>query len=150
MLFGAGRYEPFRVDYSDSYSLDVKPGAELRPKDLLESVFSDTPRWVNLLMKIRNALVSPFGLETGDLRTGLREKIVEESERQAVLYSDDKHLIFKVSLSIYPLREGLCRIGISTAVCYHNRLGRVYFRLIRPFHRLIVRRTLRRIARSVR
>ena len=64
MYSDADSAEPIRADYSDSYSLDVNSDAELRPGKLLESVFSDTPRWVNGLMKIRNALVAPFGLKT--------------------------------------------------------------------------------------
>ena len=48
-----------------------------------------------------------------------------------------------------PRPDGVRRISISTAVQYHNRLGRIYFALIRPFHRIIIRRMLRRIASSV-
>ncbi len=148
MYSDADSAEPIRADYSDSYSLDVSSDAELRPGKLLESVFSDTPRWVNGLMKIRNALVAPFGLKTGESRV-FRKAIVEESEREAVLSNDDKHLIFTVSLSVLPRPDGVRRISISTAVQYHNRLGRIYFALIRPFHRIIIRRMLRRIASSV-
>ena len=101
MYSDADSAEPIRADYSDSYSLDVNSDAELRPGKLLESVFSDTPRWVNGLMKIRNALVAPFGLKTGESRV-FRKAIVEESEREAVLSNDDKHLIFTVSLSVLP------------------------------------------------
>ena len=148
MYSDADSAEPIRADYSDSYSLDVNSDAELRPGKLLESVFSDTPRWVNGLMKIRNALVAPFGLKTGESRV-FRKAIVEESEREAVLSNDDKHLIFTVSLSVLPRPDGVRRISISTAVQYHNRLGRIYFALIRPFHLIIIRRMLRRIASSV-
>ena len=88
MYSDADSAEPIRADYSDSYSLDVSSDAELRPGKLLESVFSDTPRWVNGLMKIRNALVAPFGLKTGESRV-FRKAIVEESEREAVLSNDD-------------------------------------------------------------
>ena len=103
---------------------------------------------LNGLMKIRNALVAPFGLKTGESRV-FRKAIVEESEREAVLSNDDKHLIFTVSLSVLPRPDGVRRISISTAVQYHNRLGRIYFALIRPFHRIIIRRMLRRIASSI-
>lgn len=115
MYSDADSAEPIRADYSDSYSLDVNSDAELRPGKLLESVFSDTPRWVNGLMKIRNALVAPFGLKTGESRV-FRKAIVEESEREAVLSNDDKHLIFTVSLSVLPRPDGVRRISISTAV----------------------------------
>ena len=140
--------DPIRADYSDSYSLDVSSDAELCPGKLLESVFSDTPRWVNGLMRVRNALVAPFGLKAGESRV-FRKAIVEQSEREAILSNDDNHLIFKVTLSVFPRPDGVRRINISTVVQYHNRLGRIYFALIRPFHRIIVRRMLRRIASSI-
>lgn len=149
MRSGADSIEPFRADYSDSYSLDVSSDAKLCPGELLESVFSDTPRWVNGLMKIRNAFVAPFGLKTGESRNVFRKAIVEKSEQEAVLSNDDKHLIFTVSLSVISRPDGIRRICISTAVQYHNRLGRIYFALIRPFHRIIVRHMLRRIVSSI-
>ena len=63
MYSDADSAEPIRADYSDSYSLDVR----LRCGIASETVgirFLRYPRWVNGLMKIRNALVAPFGLKT--------------------------------------------------------------------------------------
>jgi len=76
-------------------------------------------------------------------------KIYSSSPTEVVLGEDDKHLDFRLSvLCSGQLSPEVGRhLILSTVVHCHNRLGRVYLFLIAPFHRLIVRSSLRSAAR---
>ncbi|MBQ0149602.1 MAG: DUF2867 domain-containing protein [Bacteroidales bacterium] len=52
-------------DYNDSVSTRVKPMEPLTPDCILETMFCNFPKPVAWLMKMRNALVKPFGLPAG-------------------------------------------------------------------------------------
>ena len=56
----------------------------------------------------------------------------------AIMRMDDSHLLFYVSVFICPEEGGRQTTEVSTWVKYHNRIGRVYFFFIKPFHRVIV------------
>ena len=56
---------------------------------------------------------------------------------------DDKHLVAYMSVYI----EG-GQVFASTVVRYHNKLGVVYFNLIRPFHVLVVKNLFKQMMRE--
>jgi hypothetical protein len=64
------------------------------------------------------------------------------------LGEDDKHLDFRMSVlrspGFSPTLGG--QLTVSTVVHCHNRLGRAYILVIAPFHRLVVKASLRRAA----
>ena len=78
-------------------------------------------------------------------------KIYEKGTHEILLGEDDKHLDFRVSV-LHQTRtvsaESAPYLVVSTVVHCHNRLGRIYIRLIAPFHRLIVQSNMRRAARA--
>ncbi len=76
-------------------------------------------------MKVRNILVKPLGLfETGKvLKT--EDCIIEDTENEAIMRKDDKHLLFYVSIA----KIGNDLIDITTVVQYHNALGKALFLL---------------------
>jgi hypothetical protein len=102
-------------------------------------------------MAVRDVLVAGFGLKTARQlkapdahdksgRVGIF-RIYSTSKSEIVLGQDDKHLDFRLSV--------LCNghhLIVSTVVHCHNRLGRLYIRLIAPFHRWIVQASLRNAA----
>ena len=51
-------------DYADSYSA-VLPDSSMTATDAAWEFFGQAPRWVGTLMRMRNSLVSLFGLKTG-------------------------------------------------------------------------------------
>jgi len=65
------------------------------------------------------------------------------------LGEDDKHLDFRLSVlrspDLSPTLGG--QLTVSTVVHCHNLLGRAYILVIAPFHRLVVKASLRRAAR---
>ena len=56
---------------------------------------------------------------------------------------DDRHLDFRVSLRLLPVGGAAESLQLTTTVTFHGRLGRLYFALVRPFHRRIVPAMLR-------
>ena len=75
-------------------------------------------------------------------------KVYGKSETEIVLGEDDKHLDFRLSVlrtpDLSPTLGG--QLTVSTVVHCHNLLGRAYISVIAPFHRLVVKASLRRAA----
>ena len=146
-----------RMNLADAYAIDLPPGTARNPEVLARFVFAHQPRWIAFLMRIRGALVTPFGLKTAsglrsagakDSRIGIF-KVYEVNAAEVIMGEDDKHLDFRVSALYQPALQGSVggsRFVLSTVVHCHNRLGRCYIALIAPFHRMIVQSYLRRAA----
>lgn len=147
------------VHLADAFSIRLPPGASGNPEVLARFVFSQQAPWVRGLMKIRDVLVSGFGLKTskhlaslggeaGQSRVGIF-KIYSTDDTEIVMGEDDKHLDFRVSVlcASAPAPASGRDLVVSTVVHCHNRLGLAYIFLIAPFHRLVVQSNLRRAAR---
>jgi len=139
------------VQLADAFAIRLPPGASHDPEVLARFMFANQPAWIGMLMRVRDAIVTAFGLKTGKhlatLATSARLervgifKIYSRNETEIVVGEDDSHLDFRVSV--------LCanaELTVSTVVHCHNRLGRIYLLLIAPFHRLVVKASLRRAA----
>lgn len=98
------------------------------------------PAWATALLRLRNTLVRPFGLKTGAPDRPIFPTCLE-TETELILGTDDRHLNFRIGLI---RAEG--RIYLSTSVDPHNLWGRAYLRLVMPFHILISRGTVARMA----
>ncbi len=114
-------------------------------------VMARGPRWVETLMTVRNRAVAPFGLKTpAPTWTSTADTIgifpvLSETPSRVVAGLDDTHLDFRVVVDVVAEPSGR-RVTATTLVLTHNLLGRVYLRIILPFHRLIARTMLRQIA----
>jgi Protein of unknown function (DUF2867) len=138
------------AQFADAYSIAVDGGA-LDARQAAERMITRQPRWAEALLALRNILVKPFGLKTsGASRTAPREMIgifpvVSETPDRLVAGFNDSHLDFRLVVDVAPLGDRQ-RVTATTLVLTHNWLGRSYLALILPFHRLIVRAMLRRVA----
>lgn len=147
-----------RVNLADAYAIDLPPGTARDPEVLARFVFSHQPRWISVLMSIRDTLVTAFGLKTAkSLMSAVAEgsrigifKVYEANSIEVIMGEDDRHLNFRAS-ALYesPARENndRARFVLSTVVHCHNRLGRAYIGLIAPFHKLVVQSYLRQAGR---
>ena len=150
-----------RIDYADAFRVRVPREPPESVDALCRALFSDAPAWVILLMRLRNALVRPFGLRTtvppaslphpdGVLRPGDRVgifRVFERAPAEVLLGDDDRHLDFRVSVRMES-GDAACWVVVSTVVRFHGWLGRAYFLPVRPFHRAIVPALLRRGIRN--
>ncbi len=143
-------------DYADSYSA-VLPDSSMTATDAAWEFFGQAPRWVGTLMRMRNSLVSLFGLKTGRGEQSVERRalapgqkvglfrIYSASPTEVILGEDDRHLNFRVSVLVEPGDQGKKNLVVSTVVHYQNRWGQMYFFFVRPFHRIIVPAMFRRM-----
>ncbi|MNW14246.1 hypothetical protein D3C71_2124160 [compost metagenome] len=61
---------------------------------------------------------------------------------------DDSHLDFRLSVLRHRDAGPHGRITMSSVVHCHNAVGRAYILVIRPFHKLIVQRSLARAVKG--
>jgi hypothetical protein len=126
------------VDYCDSYRI-TKPTAE-NAAQITAHLFT-LPKWVSALMNVRNCIAKPFGLKTGDIA---RFPVIGQSENEMLMEGLDRHLNFRISVLIDREKSSICT---TTLVHYNNRLGKVYFLFVKPFHSIIVRAMMKRLLR---
>ncbi len=128
-------------------------------------LFTSIPGWVRGLLTMRDAIVKPFGLSTGEppmpekiaptIRSSIGEKavyftVIERTESEIVMAEDDKHLYFRVSVIIDRNNTtGDDTLYLTTIVHFHNIWGRIYFTPVKPFHQLIIRSLLKRLHKNL-
>lgn len=143
-----------RASYVDSFCMRIRDWDNCITLDDVAGVFaSPLPRSVALLMKIRDALVAPFGLKKGaDFVPGQGSspvraepggslgffRVYERSSQELVLGQDDSHLNFRISLHWNSEALGETVVTLTTVVFFNNLWGRAYFAVIQPFHMRIV------------
>lgn len=137
------------AQFVDAFSI-VTDDTTLTARQAAERMFGRSPRWVRILLALRDAIVSPFGLTTAaSARHADGDKIgmfpvVSDTSQRLIAGFDDSHLDFRVVIDVAPNGTGQ-RITATTVVLMHNWLGRAYLTVIDPFHRLVVRAMLRQV-----
>ncbi len=102
------------------------------------------PVWVYVLLGLRQILLWPFGLKGKAVSNDSIAifPVEKETAQELILGFDDKHLDFRIGV----LASG-GYIHCTTWVHRHNWLGRAYLKAIMPFHILITKQMLARVAR---
>jgi hypothetical protein len=136
------------ADFSDAFTV-VVPCGDLDARAVAALAFSSLPDWAGWLMNIRNLAMRPFGLKTDEIMQSL--PVLQESPTDVIVGVNDDHLDFRTQFRTDTLRLGpdgphLGLITVSTIVRTHNRLGRIYLAIVMPFHKLVVRNLLARVA----
>lgn len=147
MLTGLGAGALDRVDAADAFTVDLLTGDGDDPLAWSRDFFTAAPRWVGALLRLRDALVRPFGLRTSDTRSPERPDamfpVLAVSSTEALLGLDDAHLDFRVVTTV---DEASAQVTLTTVVRVHSRLGRVYWGVVRHVHPLVVRAIMRQAA----
>ena len=153
----AAAYES--TDLADAFAVRLPFGTSSDPGVLWRFLMLQQPSWIRGLTNVRDAIVACFGLKTTRQLAALSDeangeriaffKVYGKSETEIVLGEDDKHLDFRLSVlcspDLPPTLGG--QLTVSTVVRCPNFLGRAYLLVIAPFHRLVVKASLRRAAR---
>jgi hypothetical protein len=147
------------VHLADAFAIRLPGGASADPDVLARFIFSHQPAWVGGLMRVRDLAVARMGLKTGKHLATLAQgaaaervgifRVYSTNGSEIVVGEDDKHLDFRVSvLCSGEAGPGMGKeLTVSTVVHCHNLLGRTYILAIAPFHRLVVKASLRRAAK---
>lgn len=124
------------IDYFDTFM--IKKVTENSPDELMSRVLT-LPPWVKTLLKLRHYLVvKPFGLQSGTREI----QTLISNRREKVIGEDDKHLYYRISI----LKSGTFdALYLNTVVTFNNSWGRLYFYLIKPFHKQVVKSLMKRL-----
>ncbi|PAJ74493.1 hypothetical protein CJF42_10310 [Pseudoalteromonas sp. NBT06-2] len=118
--------------FRDALSVEIQK-TELSPSQLQHAIFAYMPKWVSLLMAIRNRIVKLFGFEVGadnlkpasdELEIGDKAgflTITEKLEGEIISYAEDKHMVFYISV----LKQSN-EVIVSTLVNQKTLIGRIY------------------------
>ena len=156
-----------QYNYIDSYEGMVSDEKDkISIVDVARAFLKPGPKWIDNLFKLRNKIVSLFGLKTPNKmdnanrpnnikfkigeRVGLF-KVFDRTNNEIILGEDDKHLNFKVSLLLSEQKNNKLnkKITVTTIVIYNNWFGRLYFFPVKPFHKLIVQSGLKIILKEL-
>ena len=146
------------IHYTDSFRIEMQNTEELSVDYLTTLLFTSVPKWVRMLLTIRDYIVKPFGLKLGKIprptdfdgsiyyHRGDRAiyfLVTDRSDSEIVMAEDDKHLYFRTSISIQK-KAATSRqyLYLTTIVQFHNIWGRIYFVPVKPLHKLIMKRLL--------
>ncbi len=149
----------YKIDYFDNYTCEINYKGELGVENCALSLFGQYTNWIMVLLRIRNFIVKYLGLKYD------YEKYMESFNNKTIPYlgkrygafkvcgiknnellfgENDKHLDFKASV-ILDKNGDVYKVQLATVVKYNNLLGRVYIYFIKPFHKIIVKYSLRKM-----
>ena len=146
VLAGAQFIDTFRVEIG---------AATVNAREACTRMVLHGPRWIDALTRLRNILVAPFGLkksgEGAPAPGGLIGlfPVLSETPERLVAGFDDSHLDFRIVVEV--AGEAVLRhVTLTTLVRTNNRLGRTYLAFITPFHKLVARSMMGRLAEPAR
>jgi len=125
-------------DFLDCYVVQAK----CTPRKAAE-IITAFPGWGRFLLQIRRVVTTPFGLSNDgpDAADKVGLFPVElETEDELIAGFNDKHLDFRVTVMS---RAG--QVYLATWVHRHNLGGRIYLKVIMPFHIMLCRNGLTRV-----
>lgn len=153
MTLGADFSECFTISFKSKHSLHLS-------KTVYDCFNVFTKGWVDCLFKLRNWLVKPLMLKTPP-NTGHKmeydEKIVkggsvaffdvkDVSTNEVLMFADDSHLYAYFAIALIQNGDNKI-INASTTVNLKNMVGRCYFTVVKPFHKLIMKSMLRKVVK---
>ena len=142
------------AQFIDAFRAEVG-AAQLNAREACTRMVLHGPRWIDALTRLRNILVTPFGLKKsgegayapGGL-IGLFP-VVSETPERLVAGFDDYHLNFRIVVDVAG-EATLRHVTVTTLVKTNNVLGRTYLALITPFHKLVARSMMGSIVEPAR
>ena len=132
-------------DYTDNFSEVVRTIRPISAEELAARFFC-TPQWIIALMKVRNAIIKPFGLNG---ERNLSDLVIVESDSLATISKSDRHLDFVIAFMTERRMNDSVYLSVCTKVRYNNSMGKFYFSIIKPFHKLICKILLKQVRRNL-
>ncbi len=146
VLAGAQFIDAFRVEVG---------AAGVNAREACTRMVLNGPRWVDALVRLRNILVTPFGLkksgEGAPAPGGLIGlfPVLSETPERLIAGFNDSHLDFRIVVDVAG-HAATREVTLTTLVKTNNLLGRTYLTLITPFHKIVARGMMGRIGEPAR
>lgn len=133
-----------RIDYADKYAVDL-PERMDAPR-FCSLILEAAPRWLDLVLSIRDSVAGKVGFNTQERNYGklvnlapggkFGPLLVQSVSPERVVCGDtDKHLAFRATFETDSAGQ---RGSFTTEVQFVDAVGRAYFTLVKPFHKLII------------
>ncbi len=153
----------FPMDYADAYRAGIPDNGPCSVDQITYSLFGSMSGLMRVLLIVRDVIASFWGLKTAVGAAAIRDdgspiepgdrvgffKVYQRTNQEILLGEDDLHLDFRVSVR-YRRAWPDSDVTVSTYIRFNNRFGRIYFALIKPFHCIVVRETMRKAIRRRR
>jgi len=154
------------IDYVDVFQVEIESLEPPAPKDCMVAFFRSFPPFFTALLLLREKIAGAFGLKTAPENTQeAREKqlnefqgnvgdhiaifeVLDKNSVELLTGQKDKHLDFKLSFISYQ-KDNHSIIELATTVVIHNALGKAYFSIVRPIHRIYMKRIMRRMVKKL-
>ena len=152
-----------QVNYEDSFCLILETKKIFDIDFIIFKLIKSLPKWFKILLNLRNTIARIFGLKTGGIenifdnsaRLSIKQEqsigdffILLKCKKHLITELNDKHLDFRFSILISE-NEGITKVSLSTIVKLNNFFGKIYFFLVKPFHRLIIPNILKRLSNEL-
>lgn len=138
------------ADWADAFVLEL-PKDQRTARHIASVTLGSSPKWLKVLLSIRNNLMAPFGLKAGKETDDQPSNsigffpVLEESDQRIVVGLDDRHLDFRIIVEL-ATAEVTTKVLMTTVIRRHNLFGKTYLAIVSPFHKLIVPRVLSQAA----
>ncbi|MFW5656138.1 MAG: DUF2867 domain-containing protein [Bacteroidota bacterium] len=146
--------------YFDCYACELPNLDGLNTEFCARRFLFTWPRWVRFLFALRGILAKFLGLNHSDEVSTLNNlnkssparegemlsffEVKQNQPSEMVLFAADSHLDAGLSFLLQH-NDQKTVLYATTVVRFHKKRGRVYFFLIKPFHKLIMRQQLKAI-----
>ncbi len=156
-----------KANYTDNFRLTSEKLEHLpEPKDLMIAFFLSFPRSFKTLLHTREFIAKFLNLKTASatdkssrleklygFKGNIGEKIalfevLDKTENELLTGQNDSHLDFKLSFISFGGKNN-ANLELATTVILNNTVGKIYFALVKPFHRFYLKRILRQMEKEL-
>jgi len=143
--------------YRDSFKFSSSK-TNLDAKRVYHAIFAYLPNSVQRALKVRNAIVKPFGFSASNTEMSLPLEEIKSGKKAGFLTIEqvtDEEVVcgayennMDMWLSVMKVAEG--EYAVSTLVNLKTTTGRLYMALIKPFHKLVAKYCIKQAIKAGR
>jgi len=147
------------ADLLDAFAIRLPAEASDDLEALARVAFERQAWWIRALTRVRDVVMATAGVQSSSavgLAGAAKGQVIgylpllSKSPTELIVGADDRHLDFRAAIQLRTDAANGRELLTATVVHCHNRLGRIYLATIAPFHRVIVRANLERLARTIK
>lgn len=156
-----------KASFSDSFQLASENlNDPPEPKDLMIAFFLSFPKSFKALLTMREFFAKRLGLKTAEetkkesrleklykFKGNIGEKVAlfevqDKSENELLTGQNDSHLDFKLSFLSFK-KDNKVILELATTVIINNSIGKLYFRIVKPFHKFYLKRIISKMEKQL-